>query len=1094
MANSNNQLNLFIDCGYHGSIDMTTRAGKLVYVKDNKILVGSTTRDCIIDYNADYGREHPYVPFDDYGSITTYLGQVFSFSSNSSTVVFGGDWLAYQRNGLGCTFIDTYYPVSNIASVTSNNLSSRDSGNGSYPNVYEKYEHGSFVIGPKAAFNEYVTVPTKQYKYWEGIDPSELFDTSYMNMESSGNRVVTYGVYSGSVPEITDTARGKKILPNLLPMNNPPLRRLNAGEFESAIGSASDSQTDTRCISFGRYSSPTVNGMRQRYNLGDLSLPSEDDAFSFYLKIMPSGISDSRYVTLFQNHGIKVNLENNAGDTDYQLAIYTKNHVDSTYHNGLPDNANFDYGFEPSPSAKNVDRSLNNISNNVIHEWMGEDATTRNSLVQANHYVNTKFALGSFRSAGIETLERVGGINSVTNNGYPTSVTTYDDELKTWWNCSFRFPERIKTDRTTSIVVTYDGQGDATRRAKILNQVRHPYNSGIIVDQCPTMSVMYGPIDKGITNALNGYSTKYDEPDYVQTQPHTLKTYASYDLNFVNTKPIQSVSAIDADVNAQSIYANGYKYKDYFTSGYLGDSYFIGTIDEFGYVQTAISRLNARNLLDSVVNTSAIVGRDVTSFYQNSGDFSDDFNPSFFSISSTKKVRFRVDPNYGTWDRTSIGDPSTYAVSSCMYFHVTDYPAYEEDRDKDAFFNLYPFPEAEDLTLSAVVKHSSPNGAAPSINFVIEDRPYPMTNNRSIEKNYSGRWVSPSIQLSASGGITNIYTSGVFDGGCGFWDLSNKSVRLNVQYPSSGNAYSATLDVFAINLDVDWFKTAIPITGTVGDVGYLPLYTHGSTYEGIASGIDLYVEAARMIKDLSLYTKYTPTHSGMLDLYMRGSTAGWEGFAQYSDLYTDGHAVSGINIDLYMPDPQLRINGTLNAFIGPSYNYVPMSSIVPMTTQGSFVSPSGRQADIFMRGTSIYGDVNPEYVMTAFVNGVGPAPSPTNALNLYIHNTMESTNKSTDLYLYNQWSGSLDQVNLTTYGSGKYDKFMRNDDGISLYIERKMMAGSRSDLFILGHDSPIGSGVDMSIIGANPKIPNSVDMTVFNNRSNDRFNLFTRGF
>jgi hypothetical protein len=71
---------------------------------------------------------------------------------------------------------------------------------------------------------------------------------------------------------------------------------------------------------------------------------------------------------------------------------------------------------------------------------------------------------------------------------------------------------------------------------------------------------------------------------------------------------------------------------------------------------------------------------------------------------------------------------------------------------------------------------------------------------------------------------------------------------------------------------------------------------------------------------------------------------------------------------------------------------------------------------------------------------------------------------------------------------------MRNDDGISLYIERKMMAGSRSDLFILGHDSPIGSGVDMSIIGANPKIPNSVDMTVFNNRSNDRFNLFTRGF
>ena len=288
MANSNNQLDLFIDCGYRGSIDMTTRAGKLLYVKDNKIMVGSTTRDCIIDYNADYGREHPYVPFDDYGTITTYVGQVFSFSNNTVAVAFGGDWLAYQRNGLGCTFIDTYYPVSNLATINTTNLSSRDSGNGSYVNVYEKYEHGSFVIGPKAAFNEYVTIPTKQYKYWEGIDPSELFDTSYMNMESSGNRTVTYGAYTGSVPEITDISSGKKILPNLIPMNNPPIHRLAAGEFESAIGSISDSQTDTRSISFGKYSSPTVNGMRQRYNLGDISLPSEDDAFSFYLKKLSS--------------------------------------------------------------------------------------------------------------------------------------------------------------------------------------------------------------------------------------------------------------------------------------------------------------------------------------------------------------------------------------------------------------------------------------------------------------------------------------------------------------------------------------------------------------------------------------------------------------------------------------------------------------------------------------------------------------------------------------------------------------------------------------------------------------------------------------
>lgn len=1092
MASINNSTNLFIDCGYRGIVSLTTRAGKLLYVRDNQIMVGALTRDAMMDYNADYGREHPYIPFDDYGSISTYTNQVFTYSTNTSSVEFAGDWKAYQQNGLGCTFIDTYFSAGNLQTSTANNLSSRDAGFGVFTNPYEKFEHGTFVVGPKAAYNEYVTIPTKQYKYWSGLDPSEIFDFSYMNMESSGNRTVTYGAFTGSVPEIRDTARNSRILPNLIPMNNPPLSRLSAGEFESAIGAVDDSQTDTRCLSFGKYSSPTVNNMRQRYNLGDLSVPSADDSFSFYLKIMPSGISDSRYVTLFQNHAIKVNLENNLGEEDYQVAIYTKNHTDSTYHNGLPDNANVDYGFEPSPSAKNVDRSLVNINNNVIHEWLGEDSSTRNALVASNHYVNNKFALGSLRRAGIETLERTGGINSVTNNGYPTSVTTYDEELKTWWNCSYRFPERIKLNRTTGIVVSYDGQGDSTRRAKLLNQVRHPYNSGILYNECPTMSVMYGPINKGVSNAINGYSEKHDEPDYVQTQNHNLKTYASYDINFVGTKPIQGISSVASDSNANSIYANGYTYKDYFQSGYLGDSYYIGTIDEFGYTQSAVSKLTARNLLDSIVNLSSVVGRDVRSFYANSGDFSDDFGGDY-SVSSTKKVRFTVDPNYGTWDRNSVGNPSDYSVSSCMYFHVTDYPAYEEDTDKDAIFTMYPFPEAEDIILTAAVKHSSPNGAAPTVNFVIEDRPYRMTNNRSIEPNYSGKWISPSYQLPASGGLTTISTSGVFDGGCGFWDLANKSVRMNVQYPSSGSTYSATLDVFAINLEVDWFKTAIPITGDVGETNYLPLYTHGSTYEVLSSGIDLYVEASRMVKDLSLYTINAPRHSGYFDLFMHGSNTGWGGFIKAADLYTTGHVSSGLFIDLYMPDPQLRVNGSMNAFIGPSYNYVPASSNVPMSMIGSLVSPSGRQSDLYVRGTSQFGDVDPNNVLVAYIHGYGSTP-PENVLNLFLENEISRKSTVADLYLSNQWTEATNVANLHTYGSGKYAGFMSNNGVANLYIERTPRSAGRTDLFISGHDSPIGSGVDIYIAGENPSSNNTVDMIVYNNRINNSVNLFTRGF
>ncbi len=1093
MVNINNQFNLFIDCGARGTVELTTRAGKLLYIRDNRIMVGATTRDCMIDYNTDYGREHPYVPFDDYGDIATYLNQTFQYSDNLDTFSFGGDWKAHQLNGLGCTFIDTYFAGSNLTTSDATNLSSQDRGYGSYSNPNEEYEFGTFVVGPKAAFNDRVTIPTKQFKYWEGQNPSELFNTSYMNMETSGNTLFTYGVLSGIVPVIRDTARNSQIRPNILTMSNPPIRRLGAGEFESIIGSTEDSQTDTRCISFSQASTPTFNSMRQRYNLGDLSMSSEDDSFSFYMKIMPSGISSSRYVTLFQNHGIKVNLENNAGDLDYQLAIYTKNHVDSTYRNGLPDNANLDYGFEPSPSAKNVDRSLQTVSNNVIYEWMGSDASVRNELVSGNHYINHKFALGSFRRAGIETLERVGGINSVSNQGYPTSVISYDEELKTWWNCSYRFPERIKLNQTTSLVVTYDGTGDDTRRAKLLNQVRHPYNSGIIVEDCPTMSVMYGPINRSITNALNGYSKKYDEPDYVQTQPHTLKTYASYDLNFVKTKPIQAIGAIVNDVNANAVYANGYKYKDYFASGYIGDSYYVGTIDEFGYTQNAISKLSARKLLDSVVDLSSIVGRDVSSFYDNSGDFNDDFNGDH-AVRSSKKVRLTVDPNYGTWDQNSIGNPSNYSVSSCIYFNVTDYPAYEEDRDKDKIFDLYPFPNAEDIVLSAAVRHSSPNGARPSINFVIEDRPFPMTNNRGIEPNYSGKWVSPSFTLPASGGITTIFTSGIFDGGCGFWDLANKSVRLNVEYPSSGTTYSATLDVFAINLDVDWFKTAIPITGTVGDSNFLPLYTHGNTYDSIGSGIDLYVEAARLGKDMDLFIRNSPIISGTFDLYTRGSTSGWGGFQDAVDLFTTGHSRSGLSIDLYMPDPRLSGYDFMPLFTGESFNYVRDSGLINFYTMGSLASPSGGQTDLYTYGTSQYGDIDPANAMPIFIDGYATSNLPENTLPLYIENQIESIGNNTEMYLYNQWAEVFESTNLTMGGSGKYSGFGRMDSGMNLYIERKSIEASRTDLFMSAHDSPVGSGFDFYISGKNVSSTGNVNLTLFNNESNDLVNLYTRGF
>jgi hypothetical protein len=107
---------------------------------------------------------------------------------------------------------------------------------------------------------------------------------------------------------------------------------------------------------------------------------------------------------------------------------------------------------------------------------------------------------------------------------------------------------------------------------------------------------------------------------------------------------------------------------------------------------------------------------------------------------------------------------------------------------------------------------------------------------------------------------------------------------------------------------------------------------------------------------------------------------------------------------------------------------------------------------------------------------------------------MESISQSADLYLYNQWSGSTNVVNSTVIGSGKYNNFGRHGDGISLFIERKMIFDSRTDLFMEAHENPITNSNDMYMYGDNGNSSGNINLFLSNRKEADNIKLFTRGF
>lgn len=1061
----------------------------LIWSRDNDVKVGHILRDSVVAYNDDYGVNHPYVPFSQYGDYIVYAG-TFERSPNTVTPYFvqNGPLAAYQLNGLGYTSADTLHSVANLETSTAINLSDDDRGLSDYANVIEKYEHGTFVIGPQAAYNNVSIIPTKQYAYWVGQSPTNYLTRSHLSFEESGVISFSYRGNTATVPRVWDDKRSSWHTPNGIFSSSPLITRLSAWEVDTDY---SKSQTATRALSFTQPTYPNSGGLRHRYNLGDLSLTNTSGQFSMYMRFMVSGISpDTNTVTLFQNHSFKANLENNNGDNDFQLVLYTKNQVDSSYRNGLPENWDRDYGFEPDPAGKVVDRSLQVGLGNVIYEWFGSNPELKAELNSSAYYASQKFAFGGFSRGDIQCLERTESTVSDKGKGILSSVS-YDPELVTWYNAAYRFPERIKLGQSTTVIVSYDGAGHPVRRDKLANLLRHPYNSGVST-YIPTLSVMYGPINKDLSEELYGYGTIHNEISPDPYRAHEAKSYASYDLNFVGVRPCQTLASALTDSKANDL-IYGYRQSDYFASGYIGDSYFIGAVEEFGYSDTFLSAGVRKDLLDSTFNLSNIVSRSYGAFANVSGDFGDDFGPDF-NVTSTKFVRFATSSGNvtantsvgGVWDRGSWGDPTSYYVSSSMYFHVTDYPGREEYYlDPDYLPYLNPFPADEDLVLKIAARHVGK--VAPTIYFDVVDRPYETTDYRPTSlANASTKWTSDRKQMSISGDISCFLLSGRFDGGGGSWNFKDKSVRMTAEYPGSLSPFDSEIDVFAINLQVAAYKASTTLNSGVN------LYTAGSSYTTLPSGLDLYLGCDSMVKTLDLYLASSLPTSGRMDLVTYGSSSGYSGYTQMMNLYTYGKTSLTSGIDLYMPDPNFIPSRTITMFIGDSYVWVAKSGIMTLFTEGLMSSPSGKAAELYLCGTSQFGNADPQYILPLYLSAVPTATNPDNIMPLYINGANAGLVNTMDLYLGNAWTSSNSSLNLYIRREGM-DGGYPYSGSMPLYIERTESTARDMTLYTLAHQSPSSGLFDLYMSGTNTVSTGSMTLYL-GHRDTQSMTLYTRGF
>jgi len=1156
----------------NNNVSLMLRALQLNLHHD-KYSVGKVYQDAASLYNSHRGSGYPYeMNYHDNASnlLTVALD---SDSSPNTRYVYNFDNVDIFE-GVDFTHNDYYSVLSR--EFYSDNLNNVDL---SMSTEAENIGYGTFLIGPEGPYHNYVINDSSQSAYWSHIKPSGLFNTAYMDMESTGVYSFTSNGHTHPVPRLYDIHRDSYHYPNGLTSlgagyahNVPDFVNEEIVYTTQSTRALASSGTD---LSITGSTAGLCGILEPSYNLGALTHTDNDDNFSLYIKFKATGyveeISKSlktNSICLFKNHTIKValvpvtptpNIEGGIPG-QYRIAVMGRVGNDTTNTFSVPDNANRIVGFDPDPAARNAIRT--NVSgqdpNDIYYQWLGSDSDLVDSLTQNNTITyNFPYKFGINKLAfydnnedrdGYDTLNVLGRVetpgdygditeyNKVEedtnidvwpyNNSAGGDVTYIDQELEYWYNWSILFPKPIGINRSTSLVLSYASSGCDERNDQLFRNFRDPYNSGVIMENVPTLSITWNnseanaSADAQMRIMLDKYRGFFNNDETVDDNFHSAhqtknkSNMSSYDINFMyNTnvqtgqqvKPFQTIGDASSNKAYSENVFNGFTGQDFYSSGYLGTATFDGIIEEFGYGTNTINPEQRKALVENVANLGGLVGYNTDN--------------TFTAVNDKISLVVSSGTSYG---ENSIGGifENDYSISSYMDIPITNYLCTSADPTDGVFiWNMDPFLDPDDLVVNVVLAHTDYDASSvtptvycdiidksteqqdmvqdPGVGLVPADTPYKQRADESASLNQKGTWYGERYTLDATTDIKKFVFSGVLDdGSCGNWDLRDKIVRFNVEYPSSGTAYDAQLDIYAMDLDIDWFKASVEVTGNTSDPEHnVDLFIKGVTSTPISKNMDLFIQSDKVDNYVELFIGVdNGMPSGLVDLFMAGSESGVSTIYNNHTLYMRGLTSASGDTPLFLQSKWP--NGALPLYVGSNTpDSVVTVDQTNLTINGQYSSDTDKTANLFIYGVGSLGDVDPESVLPLYIQGPPSDDSfdPNNAMNLFMEGMVYRSNDNVSLSLINNKTESTKGMDLVIRRSGT-DGALPSTGNIPLYIERIPAYEGMVGLYMTGHDSPITSGVDMFITGKLPTETLDTNMFMANYNQTDNLEIYMRGF
>ena len=235
--------------------------------------------------------------------------------------------------------------------------------------------------------------------------------------------------------------------------------------------------------------------------------------------------------------------------------------------------------------------------------------------------------------------------------------------------------------------------------------------------------------------------------------------------------------------------------------------------------------------------------------------------------------------------------------------------------------------------------------------------------------------------------------------------------------------------------------------------------------------------------------------SGDIDLFISASESGVGGIYDNIPLNIRGQGVETSGTDLYITS--YYPTAGLPLFMGNPYpDSVVTVNQHTLTIDGIYSSDTEKAANLYIYGTTTYGDVDPQSFLPLYIQGPGTDDSidPTSAMNLFMEGKFFNDNSNVTLSILNSTSGVNDSTDLFIQGPAGTPGASPSNGSMPLYIERTPAHDGMVNLFMLGHENPISSGVNMFITGTLPTETLDTNLFMANYTSNNNLEIYMRGF